>query len=282
MGYDVLALTDHDHVTWPWPAFDRSPAALDMIAVPGNELSHHQHTLSLFTTYPFAVRDHHLENQKQAIHEVHELGGLTVIAHPGRYWDLQDGEVPPHVVDKYVALFKRFPSLIGHEVVNQTDRYPEDRALWDALLTQLMPDRPVWGMANDDSHTRPHVGLNSTILLLPESNRKAVRRAMESGRYFFNTRAMHPESERDRDTTPKIHRVSIEDDGSRITVDVTSGGDPIDSERCKWISADGKVVHRGTAIDLSAVDGLNRYVRLQVKGQGGITFTQPFGIKKQP
>ncbi|MFB6248064.1 MAG: Ca2+-dependent phosphoinositide-specific phospholipase C [Salinibacter sp.] len=53
---------------------------------------------------------------------------------------------------KYMGLFHQYDSLVGMEVHNQTDRYPWDRRLWDALLETMMPERPVWGFANDDSH----------------------------------------------------------------------------------------------------------------------------------
>jgi hypothetical protein len=37
--YHVLAITDHNRVTWPWGNFGPDPEVLDMRPVPGNELS---------------------------------------------------------------------------------------------------------------------------------------------------------------------------------------------------------------------------------------------------
>ena len=43
--------------------------------------------------------------------------------------------------------------IIGMEVYNRpNDGYPYDRILWDELLSHSMPDRPIWGYANDDMH----------------------------------------------------------------------------------------------------------------------------------
>jgi len=254
---------------------------IESVSVPGVELSEHQHTLSLFTTYPRPLRDDFLENQWRAIAEVQQMGGLTVLAHPGRYWELEDGQVPKPVIERYVTFFKTYPALIGHEVVNQTDRYPHDRALWDALLTRLMPDRPVWGMANDDSHARPHVGLNRTQLLLTSLDRESVEKALRNGRFYFTTRATRDEENRDRETTPRIEKIKVNEKGTRITVKATSAGEPVEAKRYHWISAHGQRVGMGATLDLTEAAGINAYVRLQIEGEGGTTFTQPFGIKQK-
>lgn len=90
-GYTVLALTDHDRVTYPWTNFaalnsayeNRDPAALGMLAIPGNELSLHHHVLSLFSNFRFMSFD--LERV------LTELGAYSpdargVICHPAMHW----------------------------------------------------------------------------------------------------------------------------------------------------------------------------------------------------
>jgi len=273
-GFDVLAITDHNKATWPWSRFDRDPAALDMVAVPGNELSRHHHTLSLFTDLETGTRDH-----ETAIRQVREADGIAVLAHPGRYWDLEDGRVPDAVRDRYVRLFNTYDHLIGMEAVNQTDRYPEDRALWDAVLTEMMPARPVWGMANDDSHVEPHIGLNTTVLLLPEFTRDAVREALASGRFYFTTVTSHPPDERDPQGVPRINRIVHDPGAGVIRIDAEVAGRPLDDERVRWISAGGRVVHHGASIDLTQADGIERYVRAELRGPGGTAYTQPFALQ---
>jgi len=276
LGYRVLALTDHNRTTWPWTAFGRDPEERGMIAVPGNELSHHHHALSLFTELETGTRD--LET---AIRQVREAGGISVLAHPGRYWQLDDGNVPDDVRDRYIKLFENHETLIGMEVVNQGDRYPHDRALWDALLSELMPDRPVWGMANDDSHVESHIGLNTTVMMLTESSDDAVRAALEHGRYYFTTLTSHPPHRQDRDQTPVIRRVVVDETAGTITVEADGGsnGEALDDDRFRWITAGGEVIHRGPTIDLNEAAGLRAYLRLEIRGDGGTAYTQPFGIE---
>ena len=273
IGHDVLALTDHNKCTWPWTIFDRDPAKLGMVAVPGNELSRHHHTLSLFCDLTTDTRD-----LDTAIGQVDRSGGISVLAHPGRYWKLEEGKVPDEVTAKYVALFRKYDSLIGFEVINQGDRYPEDRALWDAVLTEMMPERPVWGMANDDSHTEAHIGLNTTVLLLPTHSSDAVRDALEHGRFYFTTVTSHPKQERDRKAVPVIRSIRHDAQAGTIEIKADCAGKPLDDQAFGWITAGGKVVHRGPRMDLTRTAGLSKYVRVEIRGTGGTAYTQPFGL----
>lgn len=273
LGHEVLAITDHNKATWPWTAFGRDPEELGMVAVPGNELSRTQHTLSLFSELESDTRDH-----EEALRQVQEVGGVSVLAHPGRYWGLEEGRVPDEVRDRYVRFFETYPSLIGIEVVNQTDRFPEDRALWDALLTALMPGRPVWGMANDDSHNPGHIGLNLNVLLLTELNRESVRDALETGRFYFSSVATHPEDVQSLEQTPRIRELSYDPYERILRLEAVAGGHPVPEASISWISAGGVIVHRGSVIDLDEVEGSRAYLRAEILGEGGTTFTQPFGL----
>ncbi|MCH7224880.1 PHP domain-containing protein [Haloferula sp. A504] len=272
IGHDVLALTDHNRNTWPWSRFDRDPERLGMLAIPGNELSRHDHTLSLFTDLETDTKDH-----ETGIREIQEAGGLSVLAHPGRYWKPEGGKVPADVLDRYARLFRTYPSLVALEVINQADRYPRDRALWDALLTELMPSRPVWGMANDDSHQQAHIGLNTTVLLLPQRDEAQVRAALTDGRFYFTTLTSHPEARRDRDRTPVIREIAHDRSAGTLMLEVDCGGEPLPADRIRWISSGGEEVHRGPVLDL-ALEGIDKYVRAEIAGSGGTTYTQPFGI----
>jgi len=274
IGHDVLALTDHDRNTWPWSMFGRDPNELGMIAVSGNELSRHHHTLSLFSHLETRTHDH-----ETAIRQVHNSGGISVLAHPGRYWRLDvDGDVPEDVTDRYARLFDTYATLIGMEVVNQGDRYPHDRALWDALLTELMPGRPVWGMANDDSHRMRHVGLNVTVLLLDEFDKQHVRAALTSGRYYFHTLTSTLRHKRNPAEVPVIRSIDHDPRERTITITAYSADEPVPDEAVRWFSAGGRLVHTGPTLDLEATDGLDKYVRAEIRGETGLAFTQPFGL----
>lgn len=273
IGHDVLALTDHNKNTWPWTAFDRDPEQLGMVAVPGNELSRHHHTLSLFSKLETPTTD--LET---GIQQIAQDGGISVLAHPGRYWQLEQGQVPQSVRTRYVKLYRQYPSLIAMEVINQGDRYPQDRALWDAVLTELMPRRPVWGMANDDSHGAHQIGLNTTVLLLPGHDVRQVRKALENGEFYFTTVTSHPPDQRDSEQVPVIHKIETDQQTRTIFIHATAGGKPLPEQAFRWISAEGKVVHTGPTLNLAQAADIDKYVRAEIRGPGGTAYTQPFGI----
>lgn len=157
-GYTILALTDHNRCTWPWESWGRSPEALGMLAISGNEYSRHDHLNGYFLCHETTST-----SLTQTLREIATLGGVAHLNHPGRYWNLVDGQVPPATLQKYASLFSGFSQelLLGIEVINSRNRYPQDVLLWDALLIELMPERSVWGFATDDMHT---LGSSSTPL----------------------------------------------------------------------------------------------------------------------
>ena len=276
--YDVLALTDHNHVTWPWPDYGRTPEELDMVPVPGNELSRHDHNLSLFTEYPSPVRDSSTDRLHTSLREVAEIGGLNVLAHPGRYWEPDDDRVPDDALAKYMGLFYRYDALVGMEVHNQTDRYPWDRRLWDALLEELMPERPVWGMANDDSHGDHHIGLNASWFPLSDLSASAVQAAMENGQFYFSTVTTHPEKWQDLSRAPTITDVTYDRAANTLTLAAEVEGTPVGDAQVRWISDRGTVVARGRRIALDETEGLTSYLRAEIRSDGALTYTQPFGL----
>ena len=46
----------------------------------------------------------------------------------------------------------------------------------------------------------------------------------------------------------------------------------------KWISM-GEVVHVGPVLNYKTVEGLGNYVRAELTGKGGTSFTNPFGLQ---
>lgn len=283
--YNVLALTDHNHVTWPWQDYNRDPEQLGMIPVPGNELSRHNHNLSLFTEYPKPLRDTSTNRLHTSIQEVAESGGINVLAHPGRYWELKEqrGEVrvPDDALAKYMGLFYGHDALVGMEVHNQTDRYPWDRALWDALLEAMMPERPVWGFANDDSHGEHHIGLNANWFPRADADRTTIQAAIEDGQFYFSTVTTHPEKWQDLERTPRITGVDYDPGRNTLTIAAEVEGEPVTPKQVRWISGGGAVVATGTRIDLDSVEGLTTYLRAEIRSEGAQTYTQPFGLGEE-
>jgi len=257
MGYDVLALTDHNNVTWPWTAYDRDPATLGMLALRGSEASSHNHIVSLFNDYSgTGVSD--IETSFQTIGA---NGGVSIIAHPGRY--SSDFASRAEELAWYIDVYNRHPHILGMEVYGYGDRYPGDRALWDQLLAEMLPGRPVWGFSSDDAHRVGHVGRDWQTLLLPELTEAGVRSALETGQFVFHYAPTAG------DPAPVINAIDVDEAAGTITIDA-SGWTSI-----QWISDGVAINTTDTTLDVSALRG---YVRAALQGPTGRTYTQPFYV----
>ncbi len=259
-GYTIFSLTDHDTIdpeepTWPWDAYGIDMDAIGMLPVLGNEISRPHHIGSYFNDYGEAAQ----RSEPEALVEIGRRGGLAVMFHPGRYSHRR-------TVDWYVDLYERFPHLVGMEVFNQNDRYPEDRRLYDAVLGVLMPDRPVWAMGNDDFHRMEHFARSFNLFLLPPGglNEETFRDAFERGRFH----TVHNPS---RDTAQVIVPEAIHVRETAIELVVECREDQV-----IWISH-GHEIHRGKSLPLSM--NLGDYVRVLLEGGDGTqTLLQPFGL----
>ena len=279
LGYTVLALTDHNAVTYPWESLtdlvpsgpskrrvanddlqsgdlafeNRDPAALGMVAIQGNELSSHHHMGSFLSDH------NNTANEDASLAAIAAKDGLAMLYHPGRYGQS---------LEWYLDLYRRHEHLFGLEIYNQGDRYPLDRELWDAILTELMPDRPVWGYSNDDMHTLGQLGRNWTLFLLPELSEAHVREALVNGHSFY----VYVPRGHERPQPPRIRDIQVDADTIRLVAS--------DYEEIVWIS-DGHVVHRGPVVSLGTTTNLGAYVRAELHGTDrSVTGTQPFGIRR--
>lgn len=283
LGYSILAITDHNEVTYPWTEFasmeasgkskerlaaglidpesvvyeNRDPETLGMIAIQGNEVSAPHHTGSLFSDY-----NHQTSQEDSTFTASAVKNGLHIINHPGRY---------KHNAQWYADIYRKYNHVIGMEVYNNGDRYPNDRQLWDSVLVALLPVRTVWAYSNDDMHSEPSLGRNWNILVLPELTKDWVRKGMEEGRSFY---VYSPEGHNNKNI-PVIHSVLVNPNNGRIQIDVT-GQDSI-----HWISS-GKIIQKGDLIKLNDFLDLSTYVRAEIFGPGGLVMgTQPFSIQKK-
>ena len=300
LGYSVLSLTDHDTVgppdcdkhqtTWPWQKFGRNPDQLQMVAIEGNEVgsddmgsyfnnygnkavydSIYKWDSSAYTYKPVDSDAAHKATRvaENTLQEIRSRDGLAVMFHTGIYM---------HPADWYVRLFLDFDNLLGIEAYNHAsvDSWPWSMTLWDELLTELMPTRPVWGFSNDDAHMRlpgeegnayPE-GYAYQVLLLRELTEKAVRKSMEKGCFYFC----------------KVYEAGKEAPAIQsIRIDKTAGGaatltiEAKDGQEILWISR-GRIVATGSTFDIRKSRGAGRYVRAQIRGKNGYTYTQPFSL----
>lgn len=261
-GYTILALADHNNVTWPWEDYGRDPAELGMLAIQANEISDTHHIGSYFNDFDIDGRRYWPYyfptgsiadiDEREVIEAIGEKGGLAVIFHPGRY------EFSP---EQYAEFYMNYDHVVGMEVINQGDRYEGDREMWDEVLTMVMPDYPVWGFANDDMHVMRHMAHCYNVFLLSHLNEAEFRSAMETGQFYFS----HGDA-------PVINSITVDNDEGVVSIDAD------DWDKIIWIS-DGRAIHSGDTFEFTSTPNVGSYVRAKIYGDEGNTYTNPFGVR---
>lgn len=290
LGYDILAITDHNIVSYPWTSFtafeasdlslylmkeepdempenlifeDRDPITLNMTDIQGNELSMHHHTGSFFNDHDGT------KTEEGSLDSIDTKNGLAILFHPGRYNVIDRNPKYSYVsLEWYVDLYHRYDHLVGQEVYNNGDRYPKDRILWDSILMITMPSRPVWGYSNDDMHRLINLGHNWNVFILPELTHKWVMQGLKMGlSYFVYSPIGH-------DGNPVIEKINV--DRKSGTIEISAR----DYDSINWING-GIVKSRGEKINLNELKENVPYIRAELYGKDRtVTGTQPFGIRK--
>ncbi|NMA94618.1 MAG: hypothetical protein GX974_01085 [Clostridiales bacterium] len=257
-GYKILAITEHLAFVWPWEKFGRSAENLGMLAIKGAELFNYLHqTLCLFETIT-RTADNDVIDIYDAYDEMEINGASGILAHP-RY---------PLYLEKYdlnwyIETYTKYPCLFGMEVFNP--KYQEAETWWDKILSILMPQRPVWGVAGHDTHIIANeFDKNHTIIMADRLSETSVRYAMENGHmYFLN-------GETPRDVVIK----NIHVDKDKGSIDITAEN----TQRIEWITKNGRVIEVGNSFSYKHNDALDRYIRIRAVGDNNIAYSQPFGF----
>lgn len=131
------------------------------------------------------------------IKAVDELGGLSVINHPGEYTNARDEDctadaydysdaIYKYYIDKFTNLLRTYPSCMGIDMNSKGDsRTRFDRKLWDILLMNLAPEgRNVLGIATSDAHSVEAAYTGYTMMLMPENTVENLKTAMSTGAFF--------------------------------------------------------------------------------------------------
>jgi len=297
-GFDILAITDHNIACRGWAngadaltqerlneiAEGAGRGGRGMLRIPfANEQSRGQHLNTFFADFTNA-RGATLRSNAE---KTERLGGLSHINHPGRY---TGGRMPGRLgagasgnrrrIRNYAALFMEFPSLVGMEIVNKKDgQSTSDRILWDNILRETVPQgRFVWGFSNDDSHSAGAIGYSFNIFVMPSNTLENFRDAMKRGSFYAVARVARRELGRSfvgSGPFPAIRSVTVDEGAATIAIAAAH------YTRIDWIYA-GSVVAQGSSISLACHQrAIGSYVRANIIGPGGISFTQPFGIARQ-
>ena len=291
MGYSILAITDHNEVTYPWTAFssmkpsntslgrlkenpdryeqplvfeDRNPSDLHMIAIQANEVSAPHHTGSFFNGF-----NDRQETEEESWQGIADQGGIGIVFHPGRY---QTRNPEKYSSQWYVNQFLNFPHLIGLEVYNQGDRYPNDRILYDSILTELMPQRNLWAFSNDDMHGRKALGRNWNVFPLSEHSSGSVRNAMQEGCFYYIYAPLgHAGPE-----PLSIQSIKVDQKKGSVTIVASN------AKEFLWISGED-TLQRGmnNSIHVNDYNEIKGYIRAEIWGEGkSVLGTQPFGLEE--
>jgi len=268
-----------------------------MLAIEGAELTSTYHVNSFFNGYgvppPYTQASPSLLNKE--LLEVANRGGLAVLNHP-------DTRQPP---EWFAQLFRQHPAdnFVGLEI-GADDAVIVDSyvTLWDQLLGELMPSRPIWGFGTSDMHILTRTRFAFTVFVLDELTTENVKEAMRSGQFYSVVGPRVLNLSRDRGQThdgpaaydgtyPDLHSVTVDRNAGKISIDAT-GYDEIvwisqpvlrDSNvKAPWPS--GQIVQRGPVFNFA--DGATplRYVRAEVirhSEQGPIRlFINPFALTR--
>lgn len=262
-GYDIVAITDHDHVTWPWTDFDRDPEELGLLAIQGQEMSnveaHRHHTASLFNSW-VGTTGYTLETAYAAIQAVN---GVAVMAHPGNRYSRGwvDDPYPPSF---YANFFSTYSCLLGFDICVRDGLFIVTD-LWDALLEQLMPSRPVWGFGMDDSHELTSIGFTYVVVLSDELSTAKIKSALQAGQHYVcydhDASVLTP--------PPIITEISV--NTTKIEITATNYAE------IRWIS-NGKIIELGESLSIVENTKLKKYVRAEIEGENGIIYTNPWGF----
>ena len=293
-GYKILSLTDHDYNPYPWELFPqymstvpaRDPAALDMLAVPGNELS--KDNTNSWSERTGGQFNHHNDfftgRQGQEFASLQEsyaytyaLGGMQIINHPGQYWSIDNtySETQKDGPGWHATNFKTFPSLIGLEVYNQGNRRPNDRILWDQILQRTMPHRPVYGYSCDDAHNNDQLFRNYNFMLMEDLTTEELKDAMRKGESYF----CYEPAGTGEAKAPRISSIKVDEMAQTITIEANGLVHWIyatDKTSSAASSARSTVVGIGNTFCYAGYQG--SYVRAFITNVFGETCTQPISF----
>ncbi len=154
------------------------------------------HVNSFFVNYGTGIVGG-TSNYLAPISKVQELGGVSVINHPGEYTNARDEVYTAdaynienshykYVINKYANILKSYDTCIGIDINSKGDsRTRFDRKLWDILLQKVVPTgRNVFAIGSTDAHNLDIVDSGYTVVLMPELTSPALKTALKTGTFF--------------------------------------------------------------------------------------------------
>ena len=276
--YKILPLTNHNYNTFPTSLLDmfkpqwenRDMESMGMLSFPAIELSKNNHHNDFFTGRCDGGAD-----LEQSFAMTKEMNGLQIINHPGQYWSINTKYSPgqENSPEWHAKHFMKYETLVGIEAYNQGNQWVSDRILWDEILSITMPERPVYGYSNDDSHHENQCFTNYEFMLMDELTIPALKNCMKKGNFY----ASYEVSGTGNALAPRIKDVVVDDVDKTITVTPNNG-------TVYWIAGvenygkdrQSAVIGIGNSISYDNIR--TPYIRAMVKNKYGETILQPFGF----
>ncbi len=202
--YTVLTENDSDYYTQTYADGTKGQR---MLRVPyANEQNptslNNAHVNTWFVDYGHGVVGG-TSDYETPIKAVDELGGLSVINHPGEYTNARDEECTAdaynyddtlykYYIDKFTSILSKYDSCIGIDVNSKGDgRTRFDRKLWDILLMNLAPTgRNVNAIATSDAHSIEAAFTGYTLMLMPENTVDSLYNCMDKGEFLAASRCL--------------------------------------------------------------------------------------------
>ncbi len=253
LGYDFLAISDHDTFTAPSDYQSRTK----LILVPGVEVTAMgPHVLQIGLEErlePFADR-------QKVLDEINARKGLAIMNHPN--WEWHYNHFPQELMQDLVG-------ATGLEVYNGVIERLEGSALasdrWDRLLSH---NKWLWGFANDDAHLATDMGIAWNVVQASERTPAAVIDALRRGRFYPSTGVVI------RDVVVNGTQLTVRTENAQRIRFITRWGTiraSVDGAEATYQIPDDPVLAKAM-----------RYVRAECYGPGGqMAWTQPVRIEVQ-
>lgn len=199
--YDIVTENGGDYY---YQTYEDGSVGQKMLRVPyaieNNPTSlNNAHVNSWFVDYGHGVVGG-TSDYETPIKAVDELGGLSVINHPGEYTNARDEEYTAdaydesysYYIDKFESLLIKYPSCIGIDINSKGDsRTRFDRKLWDIMLMDLAPSgRNVTAIATSDAHRVSAAYTGYTMMIMPENTVENLYNCMDAGEFFAASKCL--------------------------------------------------------------------------------------------
>jgi len=251
-GYSILSITDHNKCV---PLYETG-----IFLIKGAEIGKKQHHILSYFSFKIPENFENVD-EEEILKNINEKG-FSVFAHPGRY---------KKAIEWYVKFFEKYKNLIGIEVLNpivqvKYNKIYGDTDIWDEILKRTMPDRPIWGFANDDFHSIKEFSLNWNEFLIEDLNEETIKDAMKNGKFYICSAILGYDM-------PYIQKIIFNEKEGKIKIEC------LNVKKIKWIS-NGEVVGEGNEINFKNNEKIKKYLRVEIYAEKGYIYLNPFGIKE--